>query len=147
MCSFGCLMGQNDKIQIGSIKYKTIYLFEDLITYQATCENRDDYHFISRLVIRYDSVTNIELLSSYKFVNKFDCRDSIAQSIMEQIKILLSKERKVRNKIGIFFSMEDGNHEFISVLFLFKKKKFKKFTKRANHLIKQTFSGEVMMTR
>jgi hypothetical protein len=147
MCSFGYLLGQDDNIKIGGIKFKTISLFRDLITYHALCENRDDYQFASRSVIRYDSTTHIGYLGSYKYVDKFDCRDSIGHSVMEQIKTLLSKERKVHNKIGILFSMEDENKEFIGVLFLFKKKKFKKFTRKANRLTKRTFSGEVMMVR
>jgi hypothetical protein len=147
MCSFGYSMGQDDNIKIGGIEFKTISLFKDLTVYDALCECHDDYQFASRSVISYDSAKHIGYLGSYKYVDKFDCRDSIGDSVMEQIRTLLSKERKVHNKISILFSMEDENKEFIGVLFLFKKKNFKKFTKKANEITTKNYAGEKILMR
>ncbi|MEJ0105423.1 MAG: hypothetical protein WDO19_23955 [Bacteroidota bacterium] len=66
---------------------------------------------------------------------------------MEQLKIILAGKKNIHKRIGILFSMEDKNKEFIAILLLFKKGKFKKFKKEANKLVTKNYSGENILVR
>ena len=147
MLSFAYSMGQDDTIKIGNKNFKTILLSNSLTIYSALCENQDDYHFASRSVIRYDSITQIGYLGSYNYADSFYCRDHTDHAFLGQIRTLLSEKGNVHNRIGILFNMEDKNKEFIAVLFLFKKKKFKKFTKKVSEVNTREYAGEKILIR
>jgi hypothetical protein len=147
MCLFRYSMGQDDSLKIGNRRFKTISLFNDLTIYRALCETDDDYHFASRFVIKYDSMTHLGYLGSYNYVDNLDCRDTIGQSVIEKIKTSLLEKRTIHDRIGILFGMEDKNKQFIGILFLFKKQKFKKFTQKANDLTTRNYAGEKILIR
>ncbi len=147
ICWFAYSMGQDDTIKIGNKNFKAISLSNNLMIYHSVCENRDDYLFASQSVIRYDSISQIGYLGSYNYTDSFYCREHVDHAVVEQIRTLLSKKGKVHNRVGILFSMEDKNKEFIAVLFLFKKKRFKKFTKKASEVSTRDYAGEKILIR
>ena len=140
-------MGQDGTIKIGDKNLKAVLLSDSLKIYRALCENRDDYYFVSQSVIRYDSIRQIGYLGSYNYKDSFYCREQIDHTVAEQIRTLLSEKGNVHNRIGILFSMEDKNKEFIGVLCLFKKKRFRKFTKKASELKTREYAGEKILIR
>lgn len=147
MLFFGNLMGQDSCVIIGNKKFKPVFVLNDLTIYSAPCEADEGYKFASRFIINYDSTKHIGYMDSYKYVGYFACQDSISHSIIEQIKTLLTERSGAHYSAGILYGMKDNNQEFIGYLSLFKKKEFKKFIRKANHLTRKTFSGEIMMTR
>ena len=141
-------MGQDVTIKIGNKNFKTIFDSPNNLTvHLSLCENHDDYLFAGQSVIQYDSMSQIGYLGTYNYTDSFYCREQIDHTIMEQIKTSLSENRNVRNMVCIMFSMEDKNKEFIAVLFLFKKKRFKKFTEKANEVISKNYAGEKISMR
>lgn len=145
ICSFEYLKGQDYNFKIGKKNFQTFSICDNIIIYLSSCENNCDYQFASRSVIRYDSIMHIGYLGIYKYTDGFTCQNSTDTSVVEEIKTLLLKESKTHNKIGILFTMEDENKEFIGALFLFKKKNFKKFSKRANKVFTRNYSGEKIL--
>lgn len=140
-------MAQVDTIKIGDKKFKTVLHANGFTIYSASCENSDDYHFVGRSAIRYDSLQQAGYLRSYNYTDSFYCREQVDHSLAEQIKNLLSEKANVHNRTGILFSMEDKNKEFIAVLYLFKNKKFKKFAKKASKLKTREYSAEKILVR
>jgi hypothetical protein len=129
MCSFAYSNGQDATIKIGNKSFKTILGPINLTIYLALCENHADYLFANKSVIRYDSITQIGYLGSYNYTDSFYCREQINHTVIEQIETSLSKKSATHNRVGIMFSMEDKDKEFIAVLFLFKKKSLKNLLK------------------
>ncbi|MBL7746165.1 MAG: hypothetical protein JNM19_01950 [Chitinophagaceae bacterium] len=140
-------MGQDDIVKIGHIRAKAASDFINLTVYRVMCEADEDYQFVSRSLIRYDSTMQMGYLNSYKYLNKFNCQDSIVQTVISETMALLAEWKRPRKKIFLLFPMEDTNKEFIGVLFSFRKKKFNKMIQRANELVNRKYASEIIQVR
>lgn len=145
--SFSSLKGQGDSLVIGELSLKKIPVAEVLTAYQVLCKSRNGYQFAGQAIIRFDSMVHAGYLGAYRYANGFHCRGNLDQSMQEQLRMLFVNEKKAAGSTGILFSMEDDRQEFIGLLFLFKKHKFRKFATKAGRETKKNLAGERVLIR